>query len=324
MLKIKDIKLPIAKEMNLFESKFKDSLKTDVPLLNKIMYYIIKRKGKQIRPMFVFLTAKLYNNITDGTYTAAALIELLHTATLVHDDVIDESNFRRGWFSVNALWKNKISVLIGDFLLSRGLLLAIEKEEFQLLKIVSRAVKNMSEGELLQIEKTRKLNITEEVYFNIIRKKTAALISACCESGAESANGTKEDIKKMRIFGEKVGIAFQIKDDLFDYTQNLKIGKPTGMDIKDKKMTLPLIYTLNKVDKETKRFIINTIKNDSKNTKKTEKIINLVKENKGLDYAEKKMNIYFQEALSLLEKFKNSEAKNSLINLVNYVVKRKK
>ena len=324
MLKIKDIKLPIAEEINLFESKFKNSLKTDVPLLNKIMYYIIKRKGKQIRPMFVFLTAKLYNNITDGTYTAAALIELLHTATLVHDDVIDESNFRRGWFSVNALWKNKISVLIGDFLLSRGLLLAIEKEEFQLLKIVSRAVKNMSEGELLQIEKTRKLNITEEVYFNIIRKKTAALISACCESGAESANGTKEDIKKMRIFGEKVGIAFQIKDDLFDYTQNLKIGKPTGMDIKDKKMTLPLIYTLNKVDKETKRFIINTIKNDSKNTVKTEKIINLVKENKGLDYAEKKMNIYFQEALSLLEKFKNSEAKNSLINLVNYVVKRKK
>ena len=324
MLKIKDIKLPIAEEMNLFESKFQDSLKTDVPLLNKIMYYIIKRKGKQIRPMFVFLTAKLYNNITDGTYTAAALIELLHTATLVHDDVIDESNFRRGWFSVNALWKNKISVLIGDFLLSRGLLLAIEKEEFQLLKIVSRAVKNMSEGELLQIEKTRKLNITEEVYFNIIRKKTAALISACCESGAESANGTQEDIKKMRIFGEKVGIAFQIKDDLFDYTQNLIIGKPTGMDIRDKKMTLPLIYTLNKVDKKTKRFIINTIKNDSKNTEKTEKIINLVKENKGLDYAEKKMNIYFQEALSLLEKFKNSEAKNSLINLVNYVVKRKK
>ena len=324
MLKIKDIKLPIAEEINLFESKFKNSLKTDVPLLNKIMYYIIKRKGKQIRPMFVFLTAKLYNNITDGTYTAAALIELLHTATLVHDDVIDESNFRRGWFSVNALWKNKISVLIGDFLLSRGLLLAIEKEEFQLLKIVSRAVKNMSEGELLQIEKTRKLNITEEVYFNIIRKKTASLISACCESGAESANGTKEDIKKMRIFGEKVGIAFQIKDDLFDYTQNLKIGKPTGMDIKDKKMTLPLIYTLNKVDKETKRFIINTIKNDSKNTVKTEKIINLVKANKGLDYAERKMNMHFQEALSLLDKFKNSEAKNSLINLVNYVVKRKK
>jgi len=324
MLKIKDIKLPISEEMNLFESKFKDSLKTDVPLLDKIMYYIIKRKGKQIRPMFVFLTAKLYNNITDGTYTAAALIELLHTATLVHDDIVDESNFRRGWFSINALWKNKISVLVGDFLLSRGLLLAIEKEEFQLLKIVSRAVKNMSEGELLQIEKTRKLNITEEVYFNIISKKTAALISACCESGAESANGTKEDIKKMRIFGEKVGIAFQIKDDLFDYTKNLKIGKPTGMDIKDKKMTLPLIYTLNKVDKKTKRFIINTIKNDSKNTEKTEKIINLVKENKGLDYAEETMNMYFQEALSILEKFKNSEAKNSLINLVNYVVKRKK
>ena len=324
MLKIKDIKLPISKEMNLFENKFKDSLKTDVPLLDKIMYYIIKRKGKQIRPMFVFLTAKLYNNITDGTYTAAALIELLHTATLVHDDIVDESNFRRGWFSINALWKNKISVLVGDFLLSRGLLLAIEKEEFQLLKIVSRAVKNMSEGELLQIEKTRKLNITEEVYFNIINKKTAALISACCESGAESANGTQEDIKKMRIFGEKAGIAFQIKDDLLDYKQNLIIGKPTGMDIRDKKMTLPLIYTLNKVDKKTKRFIINTIKNDSKNTEKTKKIINLVKENKGLDYAEEKMNMYFQEALSILDKFENSEAKNSLINLVNYVVKRKK
>ena len=324
MLKIKDIKLPISKEMNLFENKFKDSLKTDVPLLDKIMYYIIKRKGKQIRPMFVFLTAKLYNNITDGTYTAAALIELLHTATLVHDDIVDESNFRRGWFSINALWKNKISVLVGDFLLSRGLLLAIEKEEFQLLKIVSRAVKNMSEGELLQIEKTRKLNITEEVYFNIINKKTAALISACCESGAESANGTQEDIKKMRIFGEKAGIAFQIKDDLLDYTQNLIIGKPTGMDIRDKKMTLPLIYTLNKVDKKTKRFIINTIKNDSKNTEKTKKIINLVKENKGLDYAEEKMNMYFQEALSILDKFENSEAKNSLINLVHYVVKRKK
>jgi octaprenyl-diphosphate synthase len=324
MLKVKDIKFPIKEEMNLFESKFTDSLKTNVPLLDKIMHYIIKRKGKQMRPMFVFLTAKLFNNVTGGTYTAASLIELLHTATLVHDDIIDESNFRRGFFSINALWKNKISVLVGDFLLSRGLLLAVEKEEFQLLKIVSRAVKNMSEGELLQIEKTRKLNITEDVYFDIINKKTAALISACCESGAESSNATKEDTKKMRIFGEKVGIAFQIKDDLFDYTRNPIIGKPTGMDIREKKMTLPLIYTLNKIDKKARRFIINTIKNDSKNVKKIEKIINLVKDNKGLEYAEEKMNMYYQEALSILEDFQNNEAKNSLINLVEYVVKRKK
>jgi octaprenyl-diphosphate synthase len=324
MLKVKDIKLPIKKEMNLFESKFTDSLKTNVPLLDKIMHYIIKRKGKQMRPMFVFLTAKLFNNVTSGTYTAASLIELLHTATLVHDDIIDESNFRRGVFSINALWKNKISVLVGDFLLSRGLLLAVEKEEFQLLKIVSRAVKNMSEGELLQIEKTRKLTITEDIYFDIISKKTAALISSCCESGAESANAPKKDIKKMRIFGEKVGIAFQIKDDLFDYIQDPIIGKPTGMDIREKKMTLPLIHTLNKVDKKARRFIINTIKNDSKNAEKIEKIINLVKENQGLKYAEEKMNTYLKEALNILEDFQNNEAKNSLINLVNYVVKRKK
>ena len=239
--------------MNVFEDKFKTSLKTRVPLLDKIMHYIIKRKGKQMRPMFVFLTAKLFGSTKESAYTAASLIELLHTATLVHDDVIDEANFRRGVFSINALWKNKISVLVGDFLLSRGLLLAVEKEEFNLLKIVSRAVKEMSEGELLQIEKTRKLNITEDIYFEIIRKKTATLISACCESGAASAKTSEKNIERMRIFGEKVGLAFQIKDDLFDYTQNPLIGKPTGLDIREKKMTLPLIFTLNKVEKR-KRF----------------------------------------------------------------------
>lgn len=310
--------------MNVFEDKFKSSLKTRVPLLDKIMHYIIKRKGKQMRPMFVFLCAKIFNNIIESTYTAASLIELLHTATLVHDDVIDEANFRRGVFSINALWKNKISVLVGDFLLSRGLLLAVEKEEFGLLKIVSKAVKEMSEGELLQIEKTRSLNITEGIYFDIIRKKTAALISACCESGAASSGTSEENINLMKEFGEKVGIAFQIKDDLFDYTQSPLIGKPTGLDIRDKKMTLPLIYTLNNISKQEKRFIINTIKNDSKNSKKIERIISLVKETKGLEFAEEKMNDYYNEALGFLEKIKDSEAKTSLIELVKYVVKRQK
>ena len=310
--------------MSLFENKFKESLKTNVSLLDKIMHYIIKRKGKQMRPMFVFLCSKLFNNVNESTYTAASLIELLHTATLVHDDIIDESNFRRGFFSINSLWKNKISVLVGDFLLSRGLLLAVEKEEFKLLKIVSKAVKEMSEGELLQIEKTRKLDITEEIYYEIIKKKTATLISACCESGAQASNASQEDVKKMSDFGEKAGIAFQIKDDLFDYTQNPLIGKPTGIDIREKKMTLPLIYTLNKVDSKTKKYIINTIKNDSKNSKKVEEIIKLVKSNNGLAYAEKKMNSYYQQALNILEEFPNNEAKNSLIKLLEYVIKREK
>ena len=324
MLNIKEIKKPISNEMNVFEDKFKSSLKTRVPLLDRIMHYIIKRKGKQMRPMFVFLCAKIFNNTKESTYTAASLIELLHTATLVHDDVIDEANFRRGVFSINALWKNKVSVLVGDFLLSRGLLLAVEKEEFGLLKIVSKAVKEMSEGELLQIEKTRRLNITEDIYFDIIRKKTAALISACCESGASSSGTSEENINLMKEFGEKVGIAFQIKDDLFDYTQSPLIGKPTGLDIREKKMTLPLIYTLNNISKQEKRFIINTIKNDSKNSKKIERIILLVKENKGLEFAEEKMNDYYNEALGFLEKIKDSEAKTSLIELVKYVVKRQK
>mgnify|MGYP001254923262 FL=1 len=324
MSEIKEIKKPIVDEMNLFENKFKKSLKTTVPLLDKIMHYIIKRKGKQMRPMFVFLCAKLFGETKESAYTAASLIELLHTATLVHDDVIDESNFRRGVFSINALWKNKISVLVGDFLLSRGLLLAVEKNEFELLKIVSHAVKDMSEGELLQIEKTRKLNITEEVYFEIIRKKTATLISACCAAGASSSETSRKNISQMKIFGEKVGIAFQIKDDLFDYTQSPLIGKPTGLDIREKKMTLPLIHTLNQVNKKEKSFIINTIKNDSKNSKKVEQIINLVKENKGLEFAENKMNEYYSESIKILEKFDDNEAKDSLKKLVEFVVKRKK
>ena len=321
---INKIKSPIKLEMSLFEEKFKQSLITNVSLLDKIMHYIIKRKGKQMRPMFVFLCAKSFAEINDSTYNAASMIELLHTATLVHDDVIDESNFRRGFFSINALWKNKIAVLVGDFLLSRGLLLAVEKEEFQLLKIVSKAVKEMSEGELLQIEKTRRLNITEEIYFEIIRKKTATLIAACCESGANSIKTTTDNIESMRIFGENAGIAFQIKDDLFDYTHSPIIGKPTGLDIREKKMTLPLIYTLNKVKKKTREFIINTIKKDSKNQSKITQIINIVKDEGGLIYAENKMRTYYNNGIDVLNKLEQNDSVKSLHLLMDYVVNRKK
>jgi octaprenyl-diphosphate synthase len=321
---IKNIKSPIKEEMNLFEQKFKDSLKSNVSLLDKIMHYIIKRKGKQMRPMFVFLSAKLFSKFEENTYRAASMIELLHTATLVHDDVIDEANFRRGFFSINSIWKNKIAVLVGDFLLSRGLLLAVKNEEFELLKIMSTAVQDMSEGELLQIEKARKLDITEEVYFDIIRQKTASLIAACCASGANSVGQNKEIVEKMRLFGEKAGIAFQIKDDLFDYTQSPLIGKPTGIDIREQKMTLPLIYTLNNVDKKLKNYIINIIKNNHKDDKKVAEVITLVKENGGLEYAKKRMQEYHNTALDLLNSFDDNKAKQSLILLLDYVVNRQK
>jgi len=310
--------------MNLFEQKFKDSLKSNVSLLDRIMHYIIKRKGKQMRPMFVFLSAKLFGKFEENTYRAASMIELLHTATLVHDDVIDESNFRRGFFSINALWKNKIAVLVGDFLLSRGLLLAVKHEEFELLKIMSTAVQDMSEGELLQIEKARKLDITEKVYFDIIRQKTATLIAACCASGANSVGQSKEVVEKMRLFGEKAGIAFQIKDDLFDYTQSPLIGKPTGIDIREQKMTLPLIYTLNTADKKTKRYIINIIKNHHKDDNKVAEVITLVKENGGLEYAKQIMKNFHNDALSVLDQFNNNKAKEALILLLDFVVNRKK
>ncbi len=310
--------------MNLFENKFKASLKSNVSLLDKIMYYIIKRKGKQMRPMFVFLSAKLFENITEKTYQAASMIELLHTATLVHDDIIDEANFRRGFFSINAIWKNKIAVLVGDFLLSRGLLLAVKNQAFDLLEIMSSAVQDMSEGELLQIEKARRLDITEGVYFNIIRQKTATLIAACCASGASSSGQNSATIEKMREFGEKVGIAFQIKDDLFDYTQSPLIGKPTGIDIKEQKMTLPLIYTLNSVNESTKRQIINVVKNHNNNEKKVAEVIEIVKNNNGLEYAKMKMEMYHKEALNILNEFENNEAKKSLKLLLDYVIYRKK
>ena len=321
---VSKIKYPIKDEMKLFEKKFKQSLQSKVPLLDRIMHYIIKRKGKQMRPMFVFLTSQLFGEVNDKSYRAASLIELLHTATLVHDDVVDEANLRRGFFSVNALWKNKIAVLVGDFLLSKGLLLSVENEDYDLLKIVSSAVKDMSEGELLQIEKSRKLDIEESVYFDIIRKKTAVLISSCCACGASSMNESEEIIKKLYLFGEKVGIAFQIKDDLFDYTQSSFIGKPTGIDIREQKMTLPLIYTLNNVDKKTKNGIINTVKNDHKNVKKVSDLIELVKNTGGLKYASEIMKNYQKEALTILSEFPDSDAKNSLELLVDYVINRKK
>ena len=310
--------------MNLFESKFKKSLKSNVLLLDRIMYYIIKRKGKQMRPMFVFLSAKLFGKFNNKTYQAASMIELLHTATLVHDDVIDEANFRRGVFSINALWKNKVAVLVGDFMLSRGLLLAVKNKAFDLLEIMSITVQDMSEGELLQIEKTRKLDITEDIYFNIIRKKTATLIGACCASGANSVGQKKETIAKMRSFGEKAGIAFQIKDDLFDYNQNSFLGKPTGIDIREQKMTLPLIYTLNSVNTKTRKHIINIVKNHNKNDKKVAEVIDLVKKNGGIEYAEIKMKMYHKEAVNILNDFEKNEANKSLRLLLNYVVTRKK
>jgi len=321
---VSKIKYPIKDEMKLFEKKFKQSLQSKVPLLDRIMHYIIKRKGKQMRPMFVFLTAQLFGEVNDKSYRAASLIELLHTATLVHDDVVDEANLRRGFFSVNALWKNKIAVLVGDFLLSKGLLLSVENEDYDLLKIVSSAVKDMSEGELLQIEKARKLDIEESVYFDIIRKKTAVLISSCCACGASSMNQDEKIIKKLYLFGEKVGIAFQIKDDLFDYTQSSFIGKPTGIDIREQKMTLPLIYTLNNVDKKTKNGIINTVKNHHKNDKKVAELIVLVKDTGGLKYASEIMKNYQKEALTILSEFPDSDAKNSLELLVGYVITREK
>ena len=324
MSEVSEIKKTIKDEMSLFEKKFKQSLQSKVPLLERIMHYIIKRKGKQMRPMFVFLSCKLFGEVNDKSYRAASLIELLHTATLVHDDVVDEANLRRGFFSVNALWKNKIAVLVGDFLLSKGLLLSVENEDFDLLKIVSSAVKDMSEGELLQIEKARKLDIEESVYFEIIKKKTAVLISSCCACGASSMNQSEETINKLHLFGEKVGISFQIKDDLFDYTQSSLIGKPTGIDIREQKMTLPLIYTLNTVDKKTKNYIINLVKNHHKDDKKVVELVNLVKEKGGLDYARNIMKSYQEESLKILSEFPENEARESLKLLVEYVINREK
>ncbi len=320
-LKLDNIKAPIAREMEEFEQKFRASMKTRILLLDKIMSYIVKRKGKQMRPMFVFLSAGTCGQISESTYRGASLIELLHTATLVHDDVVDEANYRRGFFSVNALWKNKVAVLVGDFLLARGLLLSVENKDFDLLSIVSNAVREMSEGELLQMEKSRKLNITEDIYYEIIRQKTASLIASCCAVGASSSGADEEATKLMREFGEKIGMAFQIKDDLFDYGEE-EIGKPVGIDIKEKKMTLPLIYALSKAGWLEQRKIISIVKNESDKPKKVREVIDFVKRSGGIQYAEDAMNKYHRDALQLLERFPESDYKRSLIQLVQFTIDR--
>lgn len=317
------IQAPIASEMKKFEDYFRTSLKSSIPLLDIIMNYILRRKGKQMRPMFVILSAKLIGEVNNSTYVAAALIELLHTATLIHDDVVDEAYERRGFFSINALWKSKISVLVGDYLLSKGLLLAIDNNENELLKIVSVAVREMSEGELLQIEKSRKLDISEEQYFDIIRKKTATLIASCTAGGALSAGANELTVSRMRLFGEYTGIAFQIKDDIFDYQSNGLIGKPTGNDIKEKKITLPLIYALRNASDSDRRHILRIVKNSNHNSVKVREVIDYVVSNKGIEYASVKMDEYKYKAIALLGDFPENDAKKSLIDLVNYSTTRK-
>jgi len=322
---VEQIKQPIAFEMDLFEQKFQLAMSSKVALLNRITHYIVNRKGKQMRPMFVFLVAKMINNgeVSERTYRGASVIELIHTASLVHDDVVDDSNRRRGFFSINALWKNKIAVLIGDYLLSKGMLVCIDNNDFDLLKIISVAVREIVEGELLQIDKARKLDITEDIYYEIIRQKTATLIAACCSLGAASVKPNTEDVERMRKFGELIGMAFQIKDDLFDYGEE-KIGKPTGIDIKEQKMTLPLIYVLNNCSKKEQNWLINSIKNHNKDKKRVKEVIAFVKNNGGLIYAVEKMKQFQQEALQLLDGYPETEFKNSLILMVNYVIERKK
>ena len=321
--KLSDIQAPIANEMIEFEQKFRSFMKSKVFLLDQIMSYIVKRKGKQMRPMFVFLSAGVTGEISDRTYRGASLIELLHTATLVHDDVVDDSNYRRNFFSINALWKNKIAVLVGDYLLSRGLLLSVDNEDFDFLKIVSQAVREMSEGELLQMAKARNLDITEEIYYDVIRQKTASLIASCCAVGATASGAGQEDIDKMKEFGLKVGMAFQIKDDLFDYGTE-EIGKPLGIDIKEQKMTLPLIYSLQKASGSKKRHIIRLIKSKSDNPKKVKEVVGFVKESGGIEYAQEVMNRYYHEAKVILESFKPSPYRDSLEQLVTFTIERSK
>lgn len=320
---VDQIMLPIEAEMKEFEIRFRANMQSNVPLLDKITQYIIRRKGKQMRPMFLFLTAKMLGEINDKTYQAASLVELLHTATLVHDDVVDDANERRGFFSVNALWKNKIAVLVGDYMLSQVLLLSIENDNTRLLGIVARAVREMSEGELLQIEKARRLDITEEVYFKVIRQKTASLIATVCEASAVSVE-REDQAANMRKFGELVGLAFQIKDDIFDYGTSDNIGKPTGLDIRERKMTLPLIYALNQGGKEVRRELINIVKNHNENAAKVKRAVQLVIQSGGIDYAQKRMFELKNEALQLLNPIPESPSKTALIGLVEYTIAREK
>jgi octaprenyl-diphosphate synthase len=322
VLHLETIREPIDREMREFELRFREAMRSRVSLLDKIMHYIVKRKGKQLRPMFVFLTAGMCGGINDASYRGASLIELLHTATLVHDDVVDDSNLRRGFFSVNALWKNKIAVLVGDYLLSKGLLLSVQHKDFNLLEIVSEAVREMSEGELLQIEKARKLDINEAIYFDIIRQKTAALIASCCAVGAASAGAGDDVVARMRETGQLIGIAFQIKDDLFDYELSNKTGKPTGIDIKENKMTLPLIRSLSVASRQEKRNIINIIRNHSSDEKKVGEVLQFVQDKNGTTYAIDQMRAYRDRAVEQIMLFGESPYRNSLIDLVNFTIER--
>lgn len=324
MSELDKIQAPVDKEMRDFEPFFRSTMKSKVPLLDIITHYVLRRKGKQMRPLLVFLSARLTGSINQKTYIAASLIELLHTASLIHDDVVDDSNMRRGFFSINALWKNKIAVLVGDFFLSKGLLIAIDNEAYDLLKIVSEAVREMSEGELLQIEKARRLDISEEIYFEIIRKKTASLLASCTACGAKSVGSTDEEVEKLRLFGENLGIAFQIKDDLLDYKGTGLLGKPTGNDLKEKKMTLPLINALNNSSSSEKKQIINIVKNYNKNQSKLNEVIAFVEKKGGLKYAESKMIEYKNKAIDIISSYPNNETKESLIKLVDYTIMRNK
>lgn len=320
-LNLDDIKKPIARELDEFEVRFRESMKSKAPLLDRITHYIVTRKGKQMRPMFVFLSAKLCGELNEATYVAASLVEILHTATLVHDDVVDDSYQRRGFFSINALWKNKIAVLVGDFLLSKGLLLSIENDQYQLLHILSSTITAMAEGELIQLEKARRLDIKEDIYFEIIRGKTASLIASACACGASTTTKDEALIQRVKLMGEKIGIAFQIKDDLFDY-EEAEIGKPRGIDIKERKMTLPLIHALGKVSSADKKKIINVVKNDNQNTEKVKWVIDTVRASGGMDYATQKMIAYRDEALQLLHQFPESESRNSVEQLIEFTIKR--
>jgi octaprenyl-diphosphate synthase len=324
MPSIKEIQAPVGKEMQVFSGHFREVLRSDVPLLDTIMRYIVKRKGKQMRPLFVFLTAKLHGEVVEKTHTAASLIELLHTATLVHDDVVDESDRRRGFFSIQALWKKKIAVLVGDYLLSRGLLTAVDAEAFDLLKLTSRAVKEMSEGELLQIEKSRRLDITEEVYFDIIRRKTASLIAACCACGAASTGGDADQVDVMWKFGEKTGLAFQIKDDLLDLGDGKRTGKPTGQDIREKKLTLPLIHTLQVADGNVRRRLIKLVKRAPKDPEAVREVMDAILNGPGLKYAREKMMVLRNEAVEILNDFEEGDAKNALIDMLDFTIQRNK
>lgn len=312
----------LREELIIFEKEFREAVKSKVPFLDRIMRFIVNRKGKQLRPMFVLLSAKLCGEINRSTYRAASLVELLHTATLVHDDVVDESMERRGFFSTYALWKTKVSVLLGDYLLAKGLLLSLDHDDFRILQLLSEAVRQMSEGELLQIEKSRTLNLKEDTYFEIIKNKTGSLLASACAAGAYSTSQDEHKAERMRLFGEKVGIAFQIKDDLFDYG-NDDIGKPTGNDIKEKKLTLPLIYTLSKVNSSERREIIYIVKNENKDKAKVQNVIDAVKRNGGIQYTQQKMLQYRDEALAILNEFENPESRNALEELVRFTTDRK-